>query len=177
VLPIIPDVAVQYRCGDNIGFGKTRYGLLPFRAITDRIPATARHIYVLADSPLRSRYHAYSSRCSDILLALFKRLQTTFPAAVVAVKRGGDQFLDYARMARANVTICSASTFCLWPALANPHGQVHFPLTPLVGNSGSNATAKDGIFGPRFHWIKDYEMIKDFKQFRPWHLIMPILEA
>ena len=26
-LPLIPDVAVQYRCGDNIGFGKTRYGV------------------------------------------------------------------------------------------------------------------------------------------------------
>ena len=177
VLPVIPDVAVQYRCGDNIGFGKTRYGLLPFRALTERIPASARHIYVLADSPLRSRYHAYSSRCSDILLALFKRLCQAFPAAVVVVKRGGDPFLDYARLAHANVTICSASTFCLWPALANPHGQVHFPLTPLVGNSGTNATAKDGIFGPRFHWIKNFEMIKDFKQFRPWHNIMPILEA
>jgi hypothetical protein len=26
-LPIVPDVAVQYRCGDNVGFGKTRYGV------------------------------------------------------------------------------------------------------------------------------------------------------
>ena len=42
-----------------------------------------RYIYVLADSPLRQRYHAYSSRCSDILLALFKRIHGLFPRAVV----------------------------------------------------------------------------------------------
>ena len=95
----------------------------------------------------------------------------------MVVKRGGDQFLDYARLAYANVTICSASTFGLWPGLANPWGQVHFPLTPLVIGSWNNATARDGVFGPRFHWIKEVDMIKDFKQFRPWHTIMPVLEA
>jgi hypothetical protein len=177
VLPIVPDVAIQYRCGDNIGFGKTRYGLLPFRALTARIPASARHIYVLADSPLRMRYHAYSSRCSDILQALFRRLRTTFPRAVVVVKRGGDQFLDYARLAYANVTICSASTFCLWPAIANPWGQAHFPLTPLAAGSGSNATAKAGVFGKHFHWIRDVEMLKEFKHFRPWAKILDVLDA
>ena len=45
----------------------------------------ARYIYVLADSPLRQRYHAYSSRCSDILLALFKRIHLLFPRAVVSL--------------------------------------------------------------------------------------------
>ena len=177
VLPIVPDVAIQYRCGDNIGFGKTRYGLLPFRALTARIPASARHIYVLADSPLRMRFHAYSSRCSDILKALFQRLRTTFPGAVVAVKRGGDQFLDYARLAYANVTICSASTFCLWPAIANPRGQAYFPLTPLAAGSGTNASAKVGVFGKHFHWIRDVEMLKEFKQFRPWAKILDVLDA
>ena len=27
ILPIIPHVSVQYRCGDNIGFGKYKYGV------------------------------------------------------------------------------------------------------------------------------------------------------
>ena len=27
VLPLIPHVSVQYRCGDNIGFGKVKYGV------------------------------------------------------------------------------------------------------------------------------------------------------
>ena len=71
-LPLVPAVTIQYRCGDNIGFGKTRYGLLPFRAFTSRIPADARLIYVIADSPTRSIYHAYSNRCSVILSHLGK---------------------------------------------------------------------------------------------------------
>ena len=29
-LPIIPDVSIQYRCGDNIGFGKVKYGVRSF---------------------------------------------------------------------------------------------------------------------------------------------------
>ena len=51
-LPLIPNVTIQYRCGDNIGFGKTRYGLLPFSTYTNsnRInKVTARYIYVIAD--------------------------------------------------------------------------------------------------------------------------------
>ncbi|KAJ1426706.1 hypothetical protein B484DRAFT_81788 [Ochromonadaceae sp. CCMP2298] len=37
--PLIPNVTIQYRCGDNIGFGKSKYGLLPFRAFTGaRVP-------------------------------------------------------------------------------------------------------------------------------------------
>ena len=63
--------------------------------------------------------HPYSSRCGTILRALFNHFTKLFPKAVVVIKRGGDQFLDYARLAYADVTICSASTFCLWPALAN----------------------------------------------------------
>ena len=57
------------------------------------------------------------------------------------MKRGGDAFLDYARLAYSNVTICSASTYCIWPALANSNGQVYFPLTPLIAKAETNETA------------------------------------
>jgi hypothetical protein len=131
---MIPDVAVQYRCGDNIGFGKTRYGLLPFAAIVDRIPKDSQTIYVVADSPTRQAYHPYTSRCGVILEALFKRIKAAFPNALVVIKRGGDLFLDVARLTHSKVLICSASTFCLWPAIANQHA-AHYPLTPLVGRA------------------------------------------
>lgn len=39
-------------------------------------------------SPSRQAYHAYSNRCGQILEKLFARLKTTFPSAVVIVKRG-----------------------------------------------------------------------------------------
>eukprot|EP01040_Poterioochromonas_malhamensis_P023850 gene23850-biopygen8862 len=100
VLPLVPNVTIQYRCGDNVGFGKTKYGLLPFSAYSKtRIPEeTAQYIYVIADSPSRSANHPYSHRCGIILQHLHQRLIQRFPRAVVVVKRGGDPFLDYIRL-------------------------------------------------------------------------------
>ena len=172
--PLVPEVAVQYRCGDNVGFGKTRYGLLPFRAISSRIPNSAKEIYVLADAASRSPHSVYSGRCGQILEALYKHLITRFPFSLVVIKRGGDIFLDVARMARAKILICSASTFCLWPALANPN-IAHYPLTPLVLGAWTNTSAP--FLGPSFHWIADYQMIKEFKSFRPWSKVIDALEA
>jgi hypothetical protein len=75
-LPLVPNVTIQYRCGDNIGFGKTRYGLLPFSTYkAHRIPREiAKYIYIIADSPQRSAAHAYSSRCETILNKLYAYL-------------------------------------------------------------------------------------------------------
>jgi hypothetical protein len=144
-LPIVPDVTIQYRCGDNIGFGRTHYGLMPFKAFVDRInlhltatgkvAATASFsIYVIADSPMRASTHPYASRCGIILNSLYSHLQTHFPQAVVIIKRGGDVFLDVVRLTFAKVVICSASTFCLWPAISNLN-TAYFPLTPLAAGT------------------------------------------
>lgn len=176
-LPFLPNVTIQYRCGDNIGFGKTRYGLLPFRAFSKaRIDsAVAKYIYVIADSPTRSLTSPFSGRCELILSKLHEYLRNEFPAAVVVVKRGGDAFLDYARIAHSNVVICSASTFCFWPAISNTHGQVHFPLTPLIAGAWDNETAP--ALAANFHWIREVEMIKDFKKYRPWHAVIGDLQT
>lgn len=173
-LPLIPDVTVQYRCGDNVGFGKTRYGLLPFPAIVSRIYPSAKHIYVIADSPSRSAGHPYNSRCGIILQSLFDILKSNFPNSIIIIKRGGDLFLDVARLAYSNITICSASTFCLWPALAN-RGRVHFPYTPLIAGGWTNLSLPD--FGPHFHWIREVEILKEFKQFKPWHKVLDVLKT
>ena len=75
-LPLLPNVTIQYRCGDNIGFGKSKYGLLPFSAYNStRIPRNiAKYIYIIADSPNRNAKHAYSSRCETILNKLYAYL-------------------------------------------------------------------------------------------------------
>lgn len=173
-LPIVPHAVIHYRCGDNIGFGKTKYGLLPFRAFPSRIPHNVRSIYVIADSPNRGHgRHPYNSRCGVILQSLFEYLKSAFPNAIIVIKRGGDQFLDYARLAHANTTICSASTFCLWAAIANDKGNVYFPLTSLVGGAYVESQAPD-IF-PNFKWITDIEMIKDFNNFKPWTQLLELL--
>lgn len=175
-LPLVPNVTIQYRCGDNVGFGRSKYGLLPFSAYsTQRIPPhMAQYIYVIADSPTRNKASVYSSRCETILQHLYTTLTKRFPESVVVIKRGGDVFLDYARLAYSPIVFCSASTFCLWPALANTAGQVYFPLTPLI------AKASDAKTAPRlhdhFHWIEDVEMIKDFRHYRPWYKVIDDLE-
>jgi hypothetical protein len=52
-------------------------------------------------------------------------------------------------------------------------------VTPLVaGGAVALKQAKSGnLFGPRFHWIDDVEMIKDFKQFRPWYKVIEVLDS
>jgi hypothetical protein len=135
ILPLIPDVAIQYRCGDNIGFSYM-YGVLPFYAFLPRIPNNTELIYVLSDHPSRAVHSPYSSRCQTILNGLFEYLTEKFPKSTIVIKRGGDLFLDYARLSLAKTTICSASSYCLWPALAN-NGTVHFPLSSLVAGADS----------------------------------------
>ena len=92
------------------------------------------------------------------------------------------------------MVVCSASTFCLWPALSNTLGmqrelmddvifmskctclgQVHFPLTPLVARAATNETAPK--LAPNFHWIKEVQMIKEFKKYRPWSNLIDDLES
>lgn len=176
-LPLVPNVTIQYRCGDNIGFGKTRYGLLPYRVYKQIIHTVQAFdlIYIIADSPTRNAQHVYSNRCTAILEHLVSYLHKSFPSSVIVMKRGGDMFLDYARLAYSDITICSASTFCIWPALANSHGQVHYPLTPLIAKADNNQLAPN--FSSRFHWIDQVDMIKEFRQFQPWYKMFDVLEA
>ena len=178
-LPLVPNVTIQYRCGDNIGFGKTRYGLLPFAAYSKtRIPIQYHEnsfIYIIADSPSRQQYHVYSSRCETILQHLLDDLKKKFPKNIIIVKRGDDQFLDYARIAKTSIVFCSASTFCLWPALANDKATIYYPLTPLVAGAWDNETAP--VIAENFHWIREVEMIKQFKHYRPWTKLIDDLET
>ena len=175
-LPIVPDVALQYRCGDNIQFSYM-YGILPFTAYPSRIPATAKYIYVLSDHPSRALHAAYTSKCQLILQGLFDFLKKERPQATIVVKRGGDLFLDYARLAFAKVTICSASTYCLWPAFASiaGGGHAHFPLSALIAGADNMQLAP--AFHPNFHWINDTDIISDFRKVKPWTNIVRILEG
>ena len=96
----------------------------------------------------------------------------------MVVKRGGDLFLDYARLALSNVTVCSASTYCLWPALAH-EGTVHYPLTSLVGNADNMqlAGAMQGRLPANFKWIADPLLISDLRKFRPWTQVLGYLQG
>lgn len=176
-LPLIPDVAIQYRCGDNIAFSYL-YGILPFTAF-DQILANytkdnqIRYLYVLSDHPSRASHSPYTSRCKLILEKLLEYLSEKLPpTTTIVIKRGGDLFLDMIRLSRAKLMICSASTYCFWPALATD-GQAYFPVTSLIAGADTIELAPD--FGPRFHWINDPKIISNFKGIRPWTGIIDIL--
>jgi hypothetical protein len=170
-LPLVPDVSIQYRCGDNIAFSYM-YGILPFTAFDSRIPAGVKYIYVLSDHPSRAAHSPYTGRCKLILEKLLEYLQQKHPTSVIVIKRGGDLFLDMIRLAFAKVTICSASTYCFWPALSS-NGTSYFPVTSLIAGADSIELAPD--FGNHFHWINEPKIISNFKGFRPWTGIIDVL--
>jgi hypothetical protein len=172
-LPLIPDVTIHYRCGDNIAFNYM-YGILPFTVFDSRIPKGSKYIYVLSDHPSRAMSSPYSSRCSLILEKLFAYLLGKFPDATIVVKRGGDIFLDFARIALSRTIICSASSYCFWPAVSND-GNAYFPLTYLIAGADSIDLAPS--FGQHFHWITDAQIISNFKGLKPWTQIIDVLEG
>jgi hypothetical protein len=171
-LPLIPDVAIQYRCGDNLGFNY-RYGILPFTAYDRRIPSNAKFIYVLSDHPSRSLHSPNTARCKLIIEKLFEYLKNKFSSSIIVIKRGGDIFLDYARLTLAKTTICSASSYCFWPAVSNQN-TAHFPLTPLIAGADTMALAPS--FGSHFHWMNE-SYVSSFKGLRPWTQIIDVLEG
>jgi hypothetical protein len=150
-LPLIPDVAIHYRCGDNfVG----HYGFLPFRAFRETIPPplsplAPSTIFVLAENKHRktgSKKHLMA-KCDAIFQSLFDYLSRLYPQSAVLVRRGDDLYLDMARLAFAKVTICSVSTFCLWPAIIS-NGTAYFPRTKLI--VGGDVSLD---FGRNFSWL------------------------
>jgi len=150
-IPLIPTVAVHYRCGDNfVG----EYGFLPFSIVSNRISIQNKqpnYIYILAESRNRKtggpKRHL-AEKCDVVLTALQSHLSSTFPKSIVVLHRGSDMYTDLVRLTLAPIVICSVSTFCLWPAIANAHGEaVYFPQTRLV--AGADTSLNLG-----FTWIQ-----------------------
>jgi hypothetical protein len=145
-LPLIPEVSIHYRCGDNtVG----HYGYLAFPAFKNRIPANASTIYVMTESPSRKTNHQRTTQCNAILGALFDFLRGEFLSATVVIMRGANMYDDMTRLALSQTTICSVSSFCIWPALASTT-TAYFPITRLI----AKATAP--VYTESFHWLDQF---------------------
>ena len=96
---------------------------------------------------------------------MFKYLSEKFPDKVIVIKKGGDQFLYFARIVYANVTICSVSTFCMYPSLGS-NGSVYFPVSKLLPHHGSNS-----YISKQFHWFSDPPVVTNMKDYHPWFLV------
>eukprot|EP01041_Mallomonas_annulata_P005188 gene5188-10376_t len=191
-LPLVPDVAIHYRCGDNVEVPE-QYGFLPFYAFLSIIPKHSKYIFILSDPPdrsslhetytesststsssetkskrARSGIHEFTPKCKLILDNLFEFLQFHYPNAIIVLKRGGDPFLDFVRLSYAKFTICSSSTFCIWPAIAS-NGTAYFPDTTLIaGGSKPN-------FGDNFKWILNFKIISSIRKTTPIADVIQIL--
>lgn len=148
-MPFIPDVAIHYRCGDNL---VTHYSFASFEGYRRAIPEGTKSIYVMAESPSRKAKANSVNRCNAIFDALFSYLKKHFPTANVVIMRGQPIFSDLARLTYASTVFCSVSTFCLWPAVATggPNGtstvgtKAYYPQTRLLAK-GPTHTGTDHL--------------------------------
>jgi hypothetical protein len=140
--PLLPDVAIQYRCSDNIG-----HGFLPFEAINKRIPDNAELIMILSEHPKRGYYEPndhFPAIATGILRGLMMYIKERHRSSTVLVIRGEDPLLSFMKLTLAKTTICSPSTFCLWPAIAS-NGTAYMPKAGFIGpvDLGSHVTRTD----------------------------------
>lgn len=177
--PLVPDVAIHYRCGDNFVHP---YGFLPFAALDNSIRnhyssnsgESPKYIYVLADArgrktstPAKAKL---TQKCDSIFASLYEHLSKAFPQASIVIRRGGDLYLDMYRLSQAKVTICSVSTFCLWPAIANKN-HAYFPRSALIVAGNTNIDLG-------FYWIKEPPILKGHMYAKsPIHGLLQALRA
>jgi hypothetical protein len=149
-LPEIPDVAVQYRCGDNTQVG---YGLLAWTALLKNIPQNTTSIYLMTENPHRQTASAVFEKCNNIIKQLAGYLYLHFSSASVVVLRGGSVIDDMTRLAMAPYTICSPSTFCFWPAVASKTASYYPPSALIFSQKGTLQVTS------QFHWMTTPEEV------------------
>ena len=167
-LPLVPDVAIHYRCGDNL-IG--HYGFLPFSAFKNLIPDRSKYIYVMCEHMNRYKRPDQKVRCELVLSKLHSYLSSLFPSAVVLLLRGQNVYRDLYRLTHANTTICSVSTFCFYPALSSKT-TAYFPVTRLV------AKATKPNYGEHFKWITTPKVFPGVRARElPNHQLIKILQS
>jgi len=106
------DVAIHYRCSDNLFGGM---GLLSFGTLLKLIPPEANTIYIFTEYGNRLTGTPLAKAATHILQRLYSILSAAYPRAIVVIKRGGNEATAVAQLTLARkLTICSPSTFCVW---------------------------------------------------------------
>ena len=129
----------------------TDYGIMNFNVYPMIIPKGVKSIYILTEdiSYLTAngdyKDHNHGQRLCPLLLlnGLVPFLQKRYPETTIAVRRG-KQMDGFVQINRAKLVICTATTFCFWPAVANSNSDVYFMQSGLI---------PPFYFGDRFHWI------------------------
>jgi hypothetical protein len=90
---------------------------------------------ILSEHPKRGYYEPndfFPAIATGILRGLMVYIKSRHADATVMVIRGEDPLLSFAKLTLAKTTICSPSTFCLWPAIAND-GKAYVPNAGFIG--------------------------------------------
>lgn len=150
-LPLIPDVAIHFRCSDNIIHGM---GLLSVKTIVDRIPKNAKYIYIFSEYGQRIDPHIreLGSMSAAIVKGVWQDISHAFPDAIVIAKRGMNVFTTMSTLGLANITICSPSSFCFYPAMSREK------LTYFIAGDGRYIDSDTPIH-PNFHFVKGSNLI------------------
>jgi len=128
---------------------------MPFKVYSDRIPHNSKYIYIISEAPSRKLQPRSQIYCKAIIESFYNYLQELFPLSIVSIFKGNNIYLDLARLTFANTTICSVSTFCLWPAISSSN-TVHYPISKYIASSSTI------IVKPNFNWITEPMVVKGF---------------
>ncbi|KAG7353328.1 hypothetical protein IV203_009377 [Nitzschia inconspicua] len=147
--PLIPgieldDAVIHFRCGDVMG-GANRYdfGMIRFNEYKKWIPSTTKSIGILTQPFEKERNRRNDSgkadACRQVVYALVDYLQTFAPGAKISIYNNVNETLPlaYARLAMANYSITSLSSFGIFPVIGS-FGQGYFQ----AGNRGVNPFAR-----------------------------------
>lgn len=151
---LIPDVVILFRCSNVVLHGGNEYGFINFNSYPKLIKTPPREIYILSE-PLK--YGPWTETCVNVTRGLITFLSPLYPNTTILVRRGF-AFDGLLTLALAQTVICPPSTFCFWPALANPSDNVHVSVSPLI-NLGQAPHLRD-----TFHWIAEPKVMGFWKQ-------------
>jgi hypothetical protein len=118
------DFAIHLRCGDVLARGIKGYGVLPVGAMIALIPPEARTVGIITQDweskcqPGKS----CSCQCKRIVNSMAELIEKE-RKVTVKVRADFEELASWARLAFAPMgTVCSPSTFCLYPTLAAARG-------------------------------------------------------
>jgi len=146
------DLSLQYRCGDILVVRNKVYGFMSYSLIEKLInqhKAGHRQI-VIETNPLysksrNSKEEGLKSKCKVIVLDLVSHLMAL--GHNVTIADASDRSLSWGRMMFSKQLICSASTYCFWPALAADES--YFPDTGLLLPSYPDDLSQG------WHWVRN----------------------
>ena len=126
------DVVIHLRCGDVMtGGGGDTMGFYSFDYYTDLLPEDTGVVYVVSDINIAAGGYTENVEkpCTKYAAHLVAYVQSRTGKTVEFV--GSSIMNDYAALVDAPMLVGTRSTFSLFAAFMNRHGNAHMPLTEL----------------------------------------------